>query len=67
MLLRPRFGGRTLVLWLGPFLILLAGIAIVVRHRRREVPALEGALSDDERRRVDEALEAKPPGDITKV
>lgn len=37
VLLKPRFASHTLVLWLGPFVILLAGLSFVIRHRRREV------------------------------
>ncbi|NNE23075.1 MAG: cytochrome c-type biogenesis protein CcmH [Rhizobiales bacterium] len=37
VLLKPRFAPHTLVLWLGPFVILLAGMAFVIRHRRRDL------------------------------
>ena len=63
VLLRPPFRASTLVLWIGPALILIAGIAgIAVWHRRRrhakgpDGEAGGGAdaapLSDDERRRL---------------
>lgn len=37
VLLKPRFATHTLVLWLGPFVILLAGLAFVIRNRRRNI------------------------------
>jgi cytochrome c-type biogenesis protein CcmH len=57
---RPAFKGRTLVLWLGPFAMLLLAIGSVLlfvrRSRRATAPAapdpsqLERALKDEERR-----------------
>ena len=51
ILLEPRFGMRTILLWAAPFLALLAGaIGIMVAMRnRRPAPA---PLSDAEKRRV---------------
>ena len=43
VLYKPRFEGKTLVLWLGPLLLLLLGVMVlvgVIRHHRAE---LEGA------------------------
>ncbi|MFZ4606021.1 MAG: cytochrome c-type biogenesis protein [Caulobacter sp.] len=57
VLLKPRFNPANAVLWLGPFLAALAGLALLAsRFRRREAtPALSGeeetrlaALLDDE-------------------
>ena len=57
VLLKPRFSPANAVLWLGPFLAALAGLALLAsRFRRREpTPALSGeeesrlaALLDDE-------------------
>ena len=47
VLLRPRFEGRTLILWLAPFAVLLvAGLALV--FRRRPVAGAEQPLSAEE-------------------
>ena len=55
VLLRPRFGLHTLLLWISPLLVLLAG-AIMLRavFRRRAAPATEAAapLSDAETKRL---------------
>jgi len=70
VLLRPRFGLHTLLLWLTPF-VLLAVIALVLwRHVARSskvapsspvVPAAQTALTDDEKARL-EALIARGDG-----
>ena len=39
VLYRPRFGGGTLLLWLGPMLVLLGGIAVVAVVVRRRASA----------------------------
>lgn len=59
VLLKPRFGVRTLILWFGPFAILLAGIAIAWSKRsRRSTPAPgETALSAEEKARLSHLLE----------
>lgn len=59
VLLDPPFRGSTLVLWLGPAVVLLAGaagLAIYFRSRRRSA-ADAVALSDDERARLDRLLD----------
>lgn len=57
VLYRPRFGLRTLLLWLGPFALLLLAAATLVRTiRRRAAAQPERVLSDDERRRARELL-----------
>ena len=63
VLLRPPFKASTLVLWIGPALILLAGIAgVVLWHRRRRsaVAAPVAPLTDAERARVDALLAENP-------
>lgn len=62
VLLQPRFGMHTLVLWIGPFAILaLAALAAFMWCRRPDAGAPdEVALSQDEARRLDELL--KPEG-----
>lgn len=59
VLYRPRLGLRTLLLWLGPFVLLLLAIATLVRTIRQRAGAEpEHALSPDERRRARELLHA---------
>ena len=43
VLYRPRFGGGTLLLWLGPVLVLLGGIAVVAVVVRRRASANRAA------------------------
>lgn len=60
VLLKPRFEPRTLILWLGPFAILLAGIAIVWSKRSRASSAAraEAALSAEEKSRLTRVLKS---------
>jgi len=65
VLLRPRFEPQTLVLWLGPLLVLvIAGWAILKGMRRSHAMATAHAgpapLSEDEKKKLDELL---GPGD----
>lgn len=56
---RPRFGGVTTLLWLAPFLLLLAAVAvaaIVLRSRRGADSHGEAELSPEERDRLREML-----------
>lgn len=63
VLYRPRFGLRTLLLWLGPFaLLLLAAASLVFTIRRRAAAPPERELSADERRRAHALLEAGGEG-----
>lgn len=59
VLLKPPFNGRTLLLWIGPLLILAAGIAGIAlylsRSRRAAVPDLN-PLTADEKARIAELL-----------
>jgi cytochrome c-type biogenesis protein CcmH len=59
VLLRPPFRSYTAILWAGPALFLLAGIAgVAIWHRRRRDALPEGApLSADEKARVDALLQ----------
>ena len=56
VLLKPPFEAGTLLLWLGPGLVLLLGGIGVARYLagRRTVP--DEALDDDDRRRADALL-----------
>jgi len=60
VLLKPRFETRTLVLWLGPFAILLIGIAIVWSKRTRPSSAAgaEAVLSAEEKSRLSRLLKS---------
>ncbi len=54
---RPPLKSTTALLWFGPFVLLLAGVAgLFVMLRRRERQAEESALSADEARKVSELL-----------
>jgi cytochrome c-type biogenesis protein CcmH len=60
VLLEPPFRARTVVLWVGPFVVLILGAAglLFYRMRRRATPAAAAAtLSEDERRRVEQLLD----------
>lgn len=59
VLLRPRFAPHTLILWAAPVVLLAGGVAAVwlaARNRRRRDPA---ALTEAERRRIEELLDAR--------
>ena len=56
VLYRPPLQANTVLLWLGPFLLLAAGLALLVwRLRRRRVP--EAELSEADRARAAKLLE----------
>jgi cytochrome c-type biogenesis protein CcmH len=61
VLLKPRFNSRTLLLWGGPFAILLLGsLVIFLRSRKGSGLAVpEQALSADEQARLDDILKSK--------
>ncbi|MEL3890257.1 cytochrome c-type biogenesis protein [Ferrovibrio sp. MS7] len=66
VLLTPRFNQRTLLLWIGPGLLLLAGAAAVFALHRRNRRAMAEAkpatpLSADESKRVTELLQRGEP------
>jgi cytochrome c-type biogenesis protein CcmH len=48
VLLKPRFTAENLVLWLGPFALLVVGGFVVARRLRRPQQTTASALSDDE-------------------
>jgi cytochrome c-type biogenesis protein CcmH len=63
VLFRPPFKAATVLLWLGPALLLIAGLAALYRLlARRRRAALEARLSEEERARA-EALLASGPRD----
>ncbi len=61
VLLRPPFKASTLVLWLGPVLILLLGLIAVIRHFRNAAPqsANQTDLSEEEKSCLHELLDGK--------
>jgi cytochrome c-type biogenesis protein CcmH len=62
---RPPFKMTTLLLWVGPFLLLATGSAVLmVSLRRRAQKTEEGTLSREEQARVAQLLEGKK-GSIT--
>jgi cytochrome c-type biogenesis protein CcmH len=69
VLLKPPFKSSTLLLWVGPFVLVAIGLAVVLLQRRRKANATpEGAglappeLSESERARVDRLLAEGPDG-----
>ncbi len=64
VLLKPRFQTNTLILWFGPFVVLLVGGFVVVRRMRTASnTAAMAPLSDDERAAIGNVM---PPGDDAK-
>jgi cytochrome c-type biogenesis protein CcmH len=59
VLLKPRMGWRTILLWLAPFAIVLIGALALLARRRREdaAAAMSSPLSTEEQRRISELLE----------
>ena len=57
VLLKPPFGGSTLILWLTPIIVLFAAAWLVVRSGiGRPRAAADTALSVEERRKLDDVL-----------
>lgn len=57
VLYRPRWKVSTTLLWLGPFLLLIAGAtALVLALRKRQKKLVDVALSEEERTRVAQLL-----------
>ena len=48
VLYKPRLEGGTLLLWIGPAVVLLAGAGVVAAIVRRRKPAAKPAAGDDE-------------------
>jgi cytochrome c-type biogenesis protein CcmH len=59
ILLRPRLTTGTIVLWFGPFLVLIGAGGLIWRNRRRNDETPVSALDEDEARRL-AALLGKP-------
>ena len=58
VLYRPTLGGRTLALWIGPFVLAAAGLAVLVAHQRRRRRVRPAPLDEAARERVRRMLEA---------
>jgi cytochrome c-type biogenesis protein CcmH len=56
VLLNPRFAGHTLILWLGPLVVLVLGVGALWRVQRRRAVKAEAepaaGLSEEERKRL---------------
>ena len=52
VLYRPPLGGRTILLWAGPFLLAAIGLAVLALYLRRRRRAPATPLDAEERRRV---------------
>jgi cytochrome c-type biogenesis protein CcmH len=59
VLYRPPVKPTTWLLWLGPFVFLIAGMAVLVTYlRRRGKQVVETALTDEEKKRAEALLKA---------
>jgi cytochrome c-type biogenesis protein CcmH len=54
VLLKPRFGWRTALLWLAPFGLVLLGAVGILFARRHALPNAPAPLTTDEKRRLDD-------------
>lgn len=57
VLLKPRLTWATLLLWLTPFAVLLAALAMFLTRKSGPTPAPEGPLSEKEQAELRKALE----------
>ena len=58
VLYRPTLGGRTLLLWIGPFVLATAGLAVLFTHQRRRRRTRPAPLDEAARERVRRIIEA---------
>ena len=58
VLYRPALEGRTLLLWIGPFVLAAAGLAVLFVHLRRRRRAQPAPLDEAARERVRRIIEA---------
>lgn len=57
VLLKPRLGFHTLILWFSPVLVLLIGVSVLWFRRRPQTAKLGSALSDDEEKALNDLLD----------
>ena len=57
VLLRPPFKATTLALWIGPFVVLAAGVALLLRRLGNRTP--EAELSEEESRRLQKLADSE--------
>ncbi len=62
VLYKPPVQSNTLLLWGGPFIILLVGVVVLVRFIRRRPATDEQILSEEERRKAEALLEGDNEG-----
>jgi cytochrome c-type biogenesis protein CcmH len=60
VLLRPRFETKTILLWAGPFALLILAALFLLAHRQRRAAEEETPLSGEEKAVLDQALERDP-------
>ena len=59
VLYRPRVTPTTYLLWFGPFVLLAVGLVVLYRQlKQRRIQIKQQPLTDQDRRRLDELLEA---------
>ena len=61
VLYRPPFKATTMLLWLGPFLLLTLGFAVMLRRVRKRRHAADAEISDADRKRATELLAGGEP------
>jgi cytochrome c-type biogenesis protein CcmH len=61
--LRPPFDFRDALLWLGPFAVVVGGIAVILS--RRKSVAVEDELTDEEAKRLTQLQNNSPPGSVS--
>ena len=62
ILLRPRFSPATVILWIGPFAIVLIGLGVLAGRRRRLQAAEEARLTPEEEARLKAMVERTDNG-----
>lgn len=61
VLYQPPFRATTVLLWVGPALLLAGGVVLLIRNLRRR-PSAEVALTDEDRRRAERLLAGREDG-----
>ena len=59
VLLQPRFGPHTLVLWLSPIALILIGVIALIIAQRRRPQSAASALSDEEEAALSDILKKR--------